>query len=73
MPEKREFIKNDQKIQSMPTIGFHLNKASQFGNSGGPIFKNHGNGTATMLGTVVGGACIIDVNSLHLDTRNSYK
>lgn len=45
---------------------------SQRGDSGGPIFKNHGNGTATMLGTVVGSSCIIDAGSLHLHLTDAY-
>lgn len=45
---------------------------SKPGDSGGPIFVNHSNGTATMLGIVVGGTCIIDADGAKLDLRDPY-
>ena len=46
--------------------------SSEMGDSGGPIFVNHGNGTATMLGIVAGGFCGIDADGISLEILDSY-
>ena len=48
------------------------NYTSQRGDSGGPIYKNHGNGTATMLGIVTTGSCIIDTDGRRLVELDDY-
>ncbi len=45
---------------------------SKPGDSGEPVFINHKNGTASMLGVIVGVSCIFDADGIQIDMRNSY-
>ena len=72
---RRDLTYNNATVSLSPYILTEQSVAtypSQKGDSGGPIFINHKNGTATMLGIMAGGACVIDVDGNHLSVRNEY-